>query len=224
MSVAWNALAAAPNPGLAFQQSFQQGLDRKKAEEKEWTQYLGNLAQWADTPEKWDQAVDYFAQQYPHARQFKGRFELRGALMARAGIAPPEAPGKIREYEEAKRRGLIPETMTFQEYGAGDPPQDPSIIREFDIARQRGLIPSTVTFEEFMAARNPGSQAPIVRPWNARPVDQGGQAPVRVNSPQEVEALPPGATFIAPDGSVRVKPGGSGGNVGGGFRDPLAPL
>lgn len=30
--------------------------------------------------------------------------------------------------------------------------------------------------------------------------------PVRVNSPQELDALPSGARFIAPDGSVRVKP------------------
>lgn len=105
MAVAWNALAAAPNPGLAFQQSFQQGMDRNKAQEKEWVQYLGNLAQWADTPEKWDQAVDYFSAQYPHAKQFKGRFELREPLMAQAGIGPPEKSGLEKNVEGLQRLG-----------------------------------------------------------------------------------------------------------------------
>lgn len=34
---------------------------------------------------------------------------------------------------------------------------------------------------------------------------QGGQQPVRVNSPQERDALPSGTRYIAPDGSVKVK-------------------
>ncbi|MFP5328863.1 MAG: hypothetical protein ACLGHC_01830 [Alphaproteobacteria bacterium] len=57
---------------------------------KEWEQYIGQLAQWADTPEKWDQAVDYLsAQGYSGAAQFKGRFspEGRSALMQRGGVS-----------------------------------------------------------------------------------------------------------------------------------------
>lgn len=155
MAVAWNALAAMPNPGLAFAESFQSGLDKRKAEqkaqEKEWLAYLGNLAKWADTPEKWDQAVGYFEQSgYPDAAKFRGRFELREPLMARAGVAPPDS--------------------------AGDPPQDPGIIREFDIARQRGLIPPETTYQQYVTLRNPGSQTPIILPSNVRPVGGGAQA------------------------------------------------
>lgn len=57
---------------------------------KEWEQYIGQLAQWADTPEKWDQAVDYLSSQgYSGAQQFKGRFspEGRSALMKGGGVS-----------------------------------------------------------------------------------------------------------------------------------------
>lgn len=65
---------------------------------KEWEQYIGQLAQWADTPEKWDQAVDYLsAQGYSGAAQFKGRFspEGRSALMQRGGV--PDAQRQLIE-------------------------------------------------------------------------------------------------------------------------------
>jgi hypothetical protein len=47
--------------------------------------------------------------------------------------------------------------------------------------------------------------------WNNEgPVNSFGQPgqPVRVNSKAEMDALPPGTTFVAPDGSLRVKPQG----------------
>lgn len=45
-----------------------------------------------------------------------------------------------------------------------------------------------------------------------------GAAPVRVSTPQEAAALPPGTKFIDPNGVERMVPGGGGGNATGGFR------
>lgn len=86
--------------------------------QQEWTQYLGKLAQWADTPEKWDQAADYFASQgYSDAAQFKGKFspQARAQLMREGGIAP-QAPQQ-QGYSGAQRRLIEadPEAfLTFQ--------------------------------------------------------------------------------------------------------------
>ena len=41
----------------------------------------------------------------------------------------------------------------------------------------------------------------------------------RASSPEQVAALPPGASFIAPDGSIRRKPGGPTQSASGGFPD-----
>jgi hypothetical protein len=50
---------------------------------------------------------------------------------------------------------------------------------------------------ELQRARQRGTQQP--------PVTRSAGEPVRVNSPQERDALPPGTQYIAPDGSIRVK-------------------
>lgn len=48
-------------------------------------------------------------------------------------------------------------------------------------------------------------------------VSSAGAAPKPVTNKAEYDALPPGAEYIAPDGSHRQKPGGAGGNASGGF-------
>lgn len=101
--VMWQALLGMPNPGQAFADAYQQGIDKRKqeqqlqlekakVEEKEWVQYIGNLAAWADTEEKWEQAVAYLAANgHPQAAQFSGKFSTaRIPLMAQANIAPPK--------------------------------------------------------------------------------------------------------------------------------------
>lgn len=80
-------------------------------QQQELTSYIGSVAQWADTPEKWDQAVDYLTQNgLPNAARFKGQFspELRGQLMAQGGIdgGSPESqqgPQMRGDYERAIR-------------------------------------------------------------------------------------------------------------------------
>lgn len=192
MQVAWNALMNAPNPGAAFAQSFQQGMDRNREralierrmalqerqlsqeQEDEWRKYAGTLAKWADTPEKWDQAVDYLVQSgHPDAAQLKGKFSpaLRAHFMAQGGVADENVP------------------------------QDPSMIREFDIARERGLIPPNTAYEDFLRMRNPGMQSPVILPNNVAPVGGG--------MPQ------PGTIVDDP------RKGGTAGNGGGNFLGPL---
>lgn len=211
MSVAWNALAAAPNPGLAFQQSFQQGLDRKKAEEKEWTQYLGNLAQWADTPEKWDQAVDYFAQQYPHARQFKGRFELRGALMARAGIAPPEKSAIEKNVAGLRNLGRADLADKYVEREAlGDPAAEKLTVIDGVAFNSKGEPVFESPYDRIIAGPN-GSFYRVPRIGFGRDERYAQPQGEVVNG-----GLPPGWKFE--------DEGDASGNAGGGFRDPLAPL
>jgi hypothetical protein len=49
---------------------------------------IGEAAQWADTPEKWDQAIDYLTQSgYEGVDQYKGKFspQLRESAIASAG-------------------------------------------------------------------------------------------------------------------------------------------
>lgn len=82
--------------------------------QQEWAQYLGKLAEWADTPEKWDQAADYFVGLgYQGAAQFKGKFspQARQQLMSQAG------PGQSQRYSDAERAAIEadPEAfLTFQ--------------------------------------------------------------------------------------------------------------
>lgn len=82
--------------------------------QQEWAQYLGKLAEWADTPEKWDQAADYFVGLgHQGAAQFKGKFspQARQQLMSQAGL------GQSQRYSDAERAAIEadPEAfLTFQ--------------------------------------------------------------------------------------------------------------
>lgn len=56
----------------------------------------------------------------------------------------------------------------------------------------------------------PGAPAParqrILMPSGARPPAPASSGPVRINNPSELAKLPSGTRFIAPDGSMRIKP------------------
>jgi hypothetical protein len=84
----YNAMANALmpyDPDKAFnyaeldQKRTKEAADRKRKEQED----LGKAIAWADTPEKWDQAVDWYVQNgYADAAQLKGRFDLRDAMAA----------------------------------------------------------------------------------------------------------------------------------------------
>lgn len=189
-----NAAAAARyDPSVVLQYGLQSRREQAALSQQQleqWHKYAGDLAKWADTPEKWDQAVDYMvAQGHPEAAQLKGKFSpaLRASFMSLGGVQDENT-------------------------------QDPSIIREFDIASQRGLIPQGTTYEQYVAMRNPSAQQPVVLPQSYSVV-QGGGMPT-VSSPDEAMKLPPGTQFRMPDGRIGTVPGGAGGNASGGFPGP----
>lgn len=73
-----------PRMGMALRER----LSAQQAEEaKKRVGMMGDAAQWADTPEKWDQAIDYLTQQGVDVAQYKGKFspQLRMSAIASAG-------------------------------------------------------------------------------------------------------------------------------------------
>ena len=48
---------------------------------------IGDTAMMADTPEKWDRAVEYLSRQFPELAQYKGQFQQREAAIAASGQA-----------------------------------------------------------------------------------------------------------------------------------------
>lgn len=62
--------------------------DRAKKQTLEGFQQLGQYALLADTPEKWDAAVQHFvAQGHPEAQGYLGQFGMRDNIIANAGLA-----------------------------------------------------------------------------------------------------------------------------------------
>jgi hypothetical protein len=82
--------AAAPFAPGQVMQARQQQAELTQQEHDAWVKTLASAAKMADTPEKWDAAVDYFVSHgHAEAAQFKGKFSpgLRAAFMAQGGIA-----------------------------------------------------------------------------------------------------------------------------------------
>lgn len=90
------------------------------------------------------------------------------------------------------------------------------------------MIDNELAERKFMAGDNVavvagGNVANIKPDGSAKWIVGGGGAPSSEGLPRpqgkaDVDALPPGTQFIAPDGTIRTKPGGGGSNVTGGFR------
>jgi hypothetical protein len=89
------AAAAQYDPGAVLQYRQQQQVLAAKQGEltqqqlQDWHKYAGELAKWADTPEKWDQAVGYMVQNgHQEAAQLMGKFSpaLRASFMANGGV------------------------------------------------------------------------------------------------------------------------------------------
>lgn len=158
--------AARYDPGAVMQQrqgqqQAQQQLSQQQVQE--WHHYAGQLAKWADTPEKWDQAIDYLlSHNHPDVSTqdllaLKGKFNpaLRQSFMALGGVQDDK------------------------------PAEDPGIIREYHTAIEQGLIDKSVSYPQYVAMRNPGMSSPVTIPYGAQvtPGQAGGAptAPLRYN-------------------------------------------
>jgi hypothetical protein len=74
-----------PRMGMALRQKLSDEQAKGLARNME---IMGQAAQWADTPEKWDQAIDYLAQSgVQGVEQYKGKFspQLRMSAIASSG-------------------------------------------------------------------------------------------------------------------------------------------
>lgn len=90
----------------------------------EWHKYAGSLAKWADTPEKWDQAINHLLSvnhpdiSTPDLMALKGRFDpaLRQSFMALGG-AEDDKPDELTSY--MTNAGIDPGSPKGKEmYGA----------------------------------------------------------------------------------------------------------
>lgn len=185
---AMSALADAdPATAMKFRE---QQAEIAKTQHGEWVKMAAHAAKMADTPEKWDMAVDQFVQMgHKDAGRLKGQFSpaLRMAFMAQGGLNDEQA--------------------------------DPGIIREFQIATERGLVPQGTSYQQYLQMRNPGMLSPVTIPENAtvETPGMGGDMPT-ISSPDEAASLPPGTQFRMPDGRIGTVPGGQTGSApSGGF-------
>lgn len=117
------------------QQQDAQAKAAQNAEIGKRVELLGQAAQWADTPEKWDQAVDYLTQQGLDVGQYKGKFtpELRMSAISGAGQMK-------QHYEQTGDFTLGPGAKRFDATG--------KLIAEADFApRPVTLGPGQTAFE-----------------------------------------------------------------------------
>ena len=100
-----------PKGALEYKLEQQKTQSTLSAEQtKQWHDYAGRLAKWADTPEKWDQAVDYMvAQGHTEAAQLKGKFspQLRQSFMALGGQADDANAGQPKYFNLAPGGSVV---------------------------------------------------------------------------------------------------------------------
>lgn len=162
---------------------------RQANERKEQTQNA--LNEWLMNPDDQAAFMAYLARDPERALQ------IRKGLTGSQGEAFTLGEGQARYGPEGK---LIAER-------AGSPDL-PSFVRELQAL---GVDPrSPQALELFYGKNSPAG-------YLLRPPEGGGDIPT-ARTPEEATALGPGATWRAPDGSVRRNPGGAGGNASGTFR------
>lgn len=77
--------ALGPDQGVQFLEHWQKLDEAQQKAVAEHNEDLGQALGWADTPEKWDQAVDHLAQQNPALAKYKGHFDQRGKAAMEVG-------------------------------------------------------------------------------------------------------------------------------------------
>ena len=122
------AVTADPSTAIALQNSQTErqrySQEQNQAQLKQWHSYAGSLAKWADTPEKWDQAIDHLLQMnHPDISTqdllaLKGHFDpaLRANFMAQGGVQD-DKPDELTQF--MTNAGIDPNSpQGKQMYGA----------------------------------------------------------------------------------------------------------
>lgn len=130
---------------------------------------IGQAATWADTPEKWDKAIEYLAPRFPQLAEYRGKFspELRMTALTQAGQLKTHyeqneaftlGPGSkrfgpdgklIAEAPFAPRPVTVSEGQTAFEYNPNTPKGDLSLdtLRQHFVAQESGGNYSAVNAE-----------------------------------------------------------------------------
>jgi hypothetical protein len=180
-----------PNAVMQYRlQEQRQQLAQQQSNHEEWLKHAGNLAKWADTPEKRNQAIDQLlATNHP---------DISTEDLLKLKSLPPEQWQAVRANFMAAA-GV-----------ADDKPQhDTSSIQNFEYAQQHGYKGG---FDQFMALEHPGMNSPVTLPYGATVEAPGQQAaPVTATGPngQKVQ--------LNPQTGQWEPMGGAGGNASGGF-------
>ncbi len=121
-------------------------------------------------------------------KQFDARVnQMRSTLTALTRVP---GVGAMSDYETKLDQSKFPDRSSYESVTA-------DTLKNLD--DQLSLIETG--YKDLLSGGNSQPQAPQAPAAAAQ-----GNGPVRVNSPQEAMALPPGTTFVTPDGRVKVRP------------------
>lgn len=87
---------------------------------------VGQLALMADTPEKWDSIVGQLAQRDPQFQEYIGKFGMRDAIIAQAGLAKDAIAQAEPKYQVVPEGGMLVNTRdpaALAQVGGGQQPQ-----------------------------------------------------------------------------------------------------
>lgn len=147
-----------PKEAASVQQLVANADDRQRAALAEMSEDLARAAMFADTPEKWDAAVDHLSEKYPDVAKLKGQFSpearlkaIRSAMSLHDAIAdalPTPSDGFRRSRADPARQEFIPGSKA-----------DPATIRAQAAARRdpnagRPTLAQTANNRETFTARD----------------------------------------------------------------------
>lgn len=139
----------------------------------------------------WDNSIDYLVGQgWDGLAQFKGKYSPQSLMgvISEAGLA-----NELRQATQPSYQ-VIPEGGTLVNT------RDPGAVQQFSTPEQpKSATPEPVSAQEAVTMLKSSDPQTFLK-WQAR-----FKIPVRVSSPQEAAALPPGTIIMSIDGRTKVK-------------------
>lgn len=197
------------DPRMAVQMRAQQ--DQRTAQQaQQQRDLLPQLAKLADqaTPENWMQVRQAAAQIGVDPSQLPEQFD-QGWLDEQRFIL--KALGTPEGQAAASNAGKIAQDMGFQ---PGTPEYNAKVAEIWN-AEQIKTVPYQAGGGVASVNTATGRVTPLVVPDYGTGNTSGSAAPPQISSPEQLQSLPPGTEYIAPDGTVRRKGGGVSNGTGG---------